>query len=76
MIRNKSADRQPIPPADKQPTSSASERLPDINRRLNNRWNQVDLDYFDSHLDAAVYRKAELVILKKDIYYQNVVLFI
>lgn len=39
------------------------------------RWNQSDLGYFDPHLDR-VYGKDEIVLVGKDVYYRNVILFI
>lgn len=39
------------------------------------RWNQVNLGYFDPHLDRA-HSKGEIVLVDKDVYYKNVVLFV
>ena len=39
------------------------------------RWNQVDLDYFDPHLDDKTHGAREVVSVEKDVYYWNVVLF-
>ncbi len=39
------------------------------------RWNQADLGYFDPHLDRA-HGEGEIVSVRKDVYYRNVVLFI
>ena len=40
-----------------------------------NRWNVIDLDYFNSHLDKS-YDKGEIVIVDKDLYFRSVILFI
>ena len=40
------------------------------------RWNQTNLGYFDSHLDDKAYDAREVVLVGKDVYYHNVVLFI
>ena len=39
------------------------------------RWNQAELGYFDPHLDRA-HGEVEIVLVGKDIYYRNVVLFV
>ncbi len=39
------------------------------------RWNQADLGYFDPHLDR-VHGEDEIVLVGKDVYYRNVVLFV
>lgn len=36
--------------------------------------NQADLSYFDPHLDRA-YKEGEIVLVGKNIYYRNVILF-
>lgn len=38
------------------------------------RWNQADLCYFDPYLDKA-HREREIVLVGKNMYYRNVVLF-
>lgn len=73
MIRNQFVDKQPTPSAGEQPILPDH---PDINKRLDERWNQAKLGYFDSHLDKAIYKKREVIILGKDIYYRIVVLFV
>lgn len=39
------------------------------------RWNQANLGYFDPHLDRA-HREGIIVLVGKDVYYRNVVLFV
>ena len=39
------------------------------------RWNQVNLGYFDLHLDRA-YGEVKIILVGKDVYYRNVVLFV
>lgn len=39
------------------------------------RWNQAALSYFDPHFNKA-YGKSEIVLVGKDVYYKNVVLFV
>lgn len=39
------------------------------------RWNKANFGYFDSHLDDKAYGTEEVVLVGKDIYYRNVVLF-
>lgn len=39
------------------------------------KWNQIDLSYFKPHLDKA-HKEGEIVLVEKDVYYQNVVLFL
>lgn len=49
-----------------------NDSLPKIRTK---RWNQVDLRYFDLHLDRA-YGDSEIVLVGKNVYYRNVVLFV
>lgn len=39
------------------------------------RWNQADLGYFNPHLDRA-HGKGEIVSVRKDVNYRNIVFFI
>ncbi len=39
------------------------------------RWNQADLGYFEPHLNRA-HGEGEMVLVGKDVYYRNVVLFV
>ena len=41
----------------------------------NERWNQAELGYFDPHLDS-VHGDGEVVSVRKEVYYRNVVLFV
>ncbi len=43
-------------------------------KNITERWNQTDLAYFDPHLDKA-HGEGEIVLVEKDIYYRNIVLF-
>lgn len=43
--------------------------------KLTNKWNQAELNYFDSQLNRA-HRKKELMLIKKKVYYKNVILFV
>ena len=47
----------------------------DLQSRATDRWNQSDLGYFDPHLDNA-HGEGEIVLVGKDVYYRNVVLFV
>ena len=39
------------------------------------KWNQANLGYFDPHLNRA-YGEGEIVLVRKDVYYRNVILFV
>lgn len=39
------------------------------------RWNQANLGYFDLYLDKA-HEEGEIVSIRKDVYYKNMVLFV
>lgn len=39
------------------------------------KWNQTNLGYFNPHLNRA-YGKGEIVLVRKEIYYMNIVLFV
>lgn len=47
----------------------------DLLSKSTKRWNQVDLGYFDLHLNKA-HGKGKVVFVGKDVYYKNVVLFV
>lgn len=47
----------------------------DLPLKATERWNQVNLGYFDLHLDKA-HGEGEIVSVGKDVYYKNVVLFV
>lgn len=38
-------------------------------------WNQANLGYFNPHFDR-VYKEGEIVLVGKDVYYKNIILFI
>lgn len=46
-----------------------------LSKTMIERWNQADLGYFDLHLNRA-YEKGEIVLIGKDMYYRNIVLFV
>lgn len=46
-----------------------------LSKTTTKRLNQVDLGYFDPHLDK-VYGEDEIVLVRKDVYYTNVMLFV
>lgn len=47
----------------------------DLCLKATDRWNQSDLDYFNPYFDRS-HSNGEIVLVGKDIYYKNVVLFI
>lgn len=63
----------PLPKLDATPnTHSGADFLP---KTTTERQNQADLDYFNLYLDWA-YGKGEIVSVRKDMYYRNVVFFV
>lgn len=46
-----------------------------LSKTKSKRWNLSDLGYFGPHLDR-VYGEGEIVLVEKDVYYRNVILFI
>ena len=40
------------------------------------RWNQADLGYFDPYLDVKAHGPGKVVLVGKDVYYRNEVLFV
>lgn len=44
-------------------------------RASTERWNQANMIYFDLHLNR-IHGKGEIVLLGKDVYYRNVILFV
>ena len=62
------------PPTD--PNKSSKHSTPvDLPLKSTERWNQVDLGYFNLYFDK-VHRKSEVIFVGKDVYYKNVVLFV
>lgn len=51
----------------------------DVNNENNdnddNKWNVIDFGFFDSHFDKS-YKKDEIVIVEKDMYYRNLIFFV
>lgn len=50
--------------------------LANFQSKATNRWNQSDLGYFNLYLDTKVYGKGKIVLVEKNIYYKNIVLFV
>lgn len=50
--------------------------LADLQLKAIDRWNQSDLSYFDPHFDTKVNGEGKVVLVGKDVYYRNVVLFV
>lgn len=46
-----------------------------LSKTITERWNQANLGYLNLHLNR-VHGKGEIVLVGKDVYYRNVVLFI
>lgn len=46
-----------------------------LSKTLIKKWNQIDLSYFKPYIDRA-HKKGEIVLVGKDVYYQNIVLFL
>lgn len=63
-----------IPPPDLDASAKLS-TPPDDPTKTSERWNQADLGYFDPHLDKG-HGEGEVVSVRKDLYYRNVVLFV
>ncbi len=73
LLLRESPSATPPPDPDATPKT-----LPDGNplpKTSTERWNQADLGYFDPHLDRA-HGEGEIVLVGKDVYYRNVVLFV
>lgn len=56
-------------------TSSKLALLVDLYTKSTKRWNQANLGYFDPYLNK-VYGESEIVSVRKDVYYKNIMLFI
>ncbi len=63
------------PPPDPDATAKALPGGDSLPKITTERWNQADLGYFDPYLDRA-HGEGEIVLVGKDIYYRNVVLFV
>ena len=73
LLLRESPSATPPPDPDANPkTLPGSDPLPKTPIK---RWNQANLGYFDSHLDRAD-GEGEIVLVGKDVYYRNVVLFV
>lgn len=42
---------------------------------MNKRWNQAKFEYFDLYLNRA-YGNGEDILIEKEVYYKNIILFI
>lgn len=78
MLAKSSASPKPKatqapPPLEPQPIQPYS--LIKTHASRTERWNQADLGYFDPHFDRA-HGEGEIVSLGKEVYYQNLVLFV
>lgn len=58
--------------------NASSKVLPPINlqSKATSRWNQSNLDYFNPHLDKKAYGVGKRVLVTKNGYYRNVILFV
>ena len=63
------------PPPDHDATPETHLSNDSLPKNTSERWNQADLGYFDPHLDRA-HGEGEIVLVGKDVYYRNVVLFV
>lgn len=50
--------------------------LADLQSKAINRWNQSNLDYFDFYLDTKAHSESKVILVKKNIYYRNMVFFV
>lgn len=59
-------------------SNTSSKALPptDLQSKATNRWNQSTFGYFDLHLDTKAHGKGKVVLVGKNVYYKNVVLFV
>ncbi len=62
-------------PPDHDATPKAHPNNDSLPKTTTKCWNQADLGYFDPHLNKA-YREDEIVLVGKDVYYRNVVIFV
>lgn len=72
LLRDSSSSTPPPDPDAAPKAHSTTNSLP---KALIERWNQADLDYINPHLDRA-HGEGEIVLVGKDVYYRNVVLFV
>ncbi len=72
LLKESPSTISPPSPVTTPKTHSSADSLP---RTTTERWNQSDLGYFDPHLDRA-HREGEIVSVRKDVYYRNIVLFV
>lgn len=73
LLVRKSPSATPLPNHDATPKAYlGNDSLP---KTSTERWNQANLGYFDPHLNRA-YGEGEIVLVRKDVYYKNVVLFV
>lgn len=72
LLRDSSSSTLPSNPDAAPKVHPATDSLP---KPSTERWNQANLGYFDPYLDR-VYGKGEIVSVRKNIYYRNMVLFV
>lgn len=71
MLVANASSSSPISPSDTALKSSLQVETPSKNKR----WNQAKLEYFDPHLNRT-HKDREVVLVGKEVYYKNVVLFV
>lgn len=63
------------PPLNPNATFKAQSGAKSLPKATTKRWNQADLGYFDFYLNKT-YKKSEIVLVEKNVYYKNLVLFV
>lgn len=72
LLRESPSTILPLNPA---ATPKAHPGADSLSKTITERWNLADLSYFDPHLDRA-YGEGEIISIRKDMYYRNIVLFV
>lgn len=73
LLLRETSSATPPPDPDASPKPLPSSDF--LSKALAERWNQADLGYFDLHFDKA-HGEGEIVLVGKDVYYKNVMLFV
>lgn len=47
-----------------------------LSKTITERWNQADLGYFNPHLDTKAHDEGKMILVGKNMYYRNVMLFV
>lgn len=63
------------PPSNPNATPKTHLDTNSLSKATTERWNQADLGYFNYYLNKT-YRKCKIVLVRKDVYYRNVMLFV